>query len=250
MCRKIKAARDTYNRLLQPLPVPERPWVDMTMDFVTGLLKCHAYGQIYDAILMVIDCLLKKRHYIPCLKKNEGTSAEATAELFMQHVWSREDLLISITSDKRPQFVIKMWNSFCKLLGIKAKLFTTWHPETNNQSKIANQEMKQYLRSYVNHFQDDWVRLLPMAEFVGNANTFASIKIPLFLASQGLVLCMNFDPVNLSAFLTREQLANSQAKSLANCMQAVWNFTCKEIIKSQAAQVKAANKHQKEAPKY
>ena len=32
-----------YNRLFQPLPVPERPWVDVTMDFVTCLPKCHAY---------------------------------------------------------------------------------------------------------------------------------------------------------------------------------------------------------------
>lgn len=128
----------------------------MTMDFVTGL---------------------------PCTEENEGTLAEATAELFMRHVWSREGLPISMTSNRGPQFTAKMWNSLCKLLGIKAKLSTAWHPETDGQSEIANQEMERYLQSYVNHFQDDWVRLLPMAEFASNANTSASIRIPSFLAS-------------------------------------------------------------------
>ena len=142
MCRRAKAARNTYNGLLQLLLVPKKPWVDVTIDFVTCLPKCHAYGQIYDTILMIIDRLLKERHYIPCTKEKEDTSAKATAKLFMQHVWSREGLLISLTSNRGPQFIVKMWNFLCKLLGIKAKLSTAWYPETDGQSKIANQEME------------------------------------------------------------------------------------------------------------
>ena len=205
------------------------------MDFVTDLSKCHVYSQIYDAILMVIDRLSKEYHYIPCTEENKRILAEAIAKLVIRHVWSRKGLPISMTSDKRPQFVAKMWDSLCKLLGIKAKLSTAWHPETDGQSEIVNQKMEQYLQSYVNYFQDNWVYLLPIAEFAGNANTFASIRISPFLASQGFVSCMNFDSVDLSASLTHKQLANGQAKSLANCMQAVWNFTHKEITKSQAA---------------
>ena len=81
--------------------------------------------------------------------------------------------------------------------------------------------MERYLKSYINHFQDNWIRLLLMAEFADNANTSVSIRISLFLTSRGFVPCMNFDLVDLLAFLTCEQLANSQAKSLADYMQAV-----------------------------
>lgn len=103
--------------------------------------------------------------------------------------------------------------------------------------------MEQYLRSYVNHFQDNWVRLLLMAEFADNANSSALIKILPFLSSRGLISRMSFDWINLSASSTQERLMNAQAKFLANCMQRVWNFVREEMIKSQTAQVKVANKH-------
>ena len=86
VCRRAKTARDVYNGLLQPLLVSKKPWVNVTIDFVTGLPKCHMYGQIFDAILMVIDCLSKERHYIPCTEENKGTSAEAMAELFIWYI--------------------------------------------------------------------------------------------------------------------------------------------------------------------
>ena len=54
-CKRAKALRDIYHGLLQPLLVPQKPWVNVKMDFVTGLPTCKAYGQEYDAILMVVD---------------------------------------------------------------------------------------------------------------------------------------------------------------------------------------------------
>ena len=51
VCKQAKASWDAYNGLFQSLPVLERPWVDLTMDFVVGLPK----SQKFDAILMVVD---------------------------------------------------------------------------------------------------------------------------------------------------------------------------------------------------
>ena len=132
MCKQVKAAQDTYHGLLQPLPVPEQVWTDITMDFVMKLPKCEAYRQSYDAILMVINQLSKERHYIFCSEENERMSAEAIANLFLQDIWSKYGLPISMTSDRGSQFVSKMWDSLCKLLKITAKLSTAFHPETNS----------------------------------------------------------------------------------------------------------------------
>ena len=40
-----------------------------------------------------------------------------------------------------------------------------YHPETNGQTKQVNQILEQYLWVYINYQQDDWVNLLPLAEF-------------------------------------------------------------------------------------
>ena len=165
---------------------------------------------------MVINQLSKERHYIPCSEEDKCTSAKATADLFLWEVWSKHGLPISMTSDRGPQFVSKMWNSLCKLLGRKAKLSIAFYPETDGQSKNANQEAEQHLRSYVNHFQDDWVRLLSMGEFSANANVSATTKVPPFLATKGYNPKMSFNPVELSVDSTREKITNSTVRSIMN----------------------------------
>lgn len=57
---------------------------------------------------MVIDRVLKKHYYIPYSEDNKGTSAKATAELFMWHIWSKENLPISLMFNRETQFVAKI----------------------------------------------------------------------------------------------------------------------------------------------
>ena len=53
----------------------------------------------------------------------------------------------------------------CNQLGIEWNPSSAYHPQTNGQTKRANQEMKQYLWLYISYQQDDWAEWLPMAEF-------------------------------------------------------------------------------------
>ena len=155
-----------------------------------------------------------------------------------------------MTSDCGLQFVSKMWDSLCKLLGIKAKLSTAFYSKTDGQSENANQKVEQHLRSYVNHFQDDWVRLLPMGEFSANANVSVTTKVPPFLATRDYNPRMSFDLVDLSADSTREKIANSIVTSITNRMEEVWNFIREEMTKSQAKQAVIANRHRKKPLAY
>ena len=65
------------------------------MDFVTGLLEC----ELKNVILMVVDRLAKERGYIPCLDKDEGTNAEATATMLLHNVWRKHGLPSSVVFD-------------------------------------------------------------------------------------------------------------------------------------------------------
>ena len=152
------------------------------MDFVTGLPE----SELNNAILMVIDRLLKKQVYILCSNKDKGTNAETTAKMIVQNVWRMHRLPSSVVSDRGPQFVSTMWKALCKILQINTKFSTAFYPKTDGQNEITNQKMERHLQVYVNHFQDNWIDLLPMAKFAANANLSASTKIPPFQATRGM----------------------------------------------------------------
>jgi len=91
----------------------------------------------------------------------------------------------SIVSDKGVQFTVGMIKELNYLLGIQMKLSTAYHPQTNGQTERINQELKQYLRVFIDHRQEQWPDWLGMAEFVYNNKIHAATKISPFKANYG-----------------------------------------------------------------
>ena len=71
--------------LLQPLLIPAKPWLDISMDFVTGLLK----SQGYDVILVVVDRLTRFVHFMPL---SHPYTAAKVAQAFMTGVFKLHGL--------------------------------------------------------------------------------------------------------------------------------------------------------------
>ena len=118
-------------------------------DFITKL----PLAQRYDSILVVVDQLTKIVHFIPTTEK---TSAEGLARLFRDNMWKLHSLPESIISDRGPQFVAGLMRKLNEMLGIKSKLSTAFHSQTDGQTERVNQELKQYLRMFINHRQEQW----------------------------------------------------------------------------------------------
>jgi transposase InsO family protein len=53
-------------------------------------------------------------------------------------------------------------------MGIDHRPSTAYHLQTNGQTERTNQIMEIYLQHYVNYQQDDWVEILPLAQFTYN----------------------------------------------------------------------------------
>ena len=178
ICQRTKPRRDKTFGLLNPLPVPSGVWKSISIDYITGLPETQGY----DAILVVVDRLSKMAHYIPTVKE---INTQETAKLLLHHVWKYHGTSKEIISDRGPQFDSQVWKQLCKDLRIEQKMSTAYHPQTDGQTERTNQSLEHYLRAYVDYMQNNWLELLPFAEFVYNRTTNESTKRTPFQAVYG-----------------------------------------------------------------
>jgi len=161
-----------------PNSIPEKLWTHILADFITKL----PLAQEYDSILVVVDQLTKMVYFIPTTEK---TSAEGLTKLFRDNMWKLHRLPESIISDRRPQFVAGLIRKLNRILGIKSKLSTAFHPQTDRQMERVNQELEQYLRMFIDHRQEQWPDWLGMVEFAYNNKIHSSTKVLPFKANYG-----------------------------------------------------------------
>ena len=76
--------------------------------------------------------LSKMTHFVAT---TEGISAEGLVRLFMDNIWKLYGLPESIVSDREPQFAVELTKELNRVLGIKTKLLTSFHPQTDGQTE-------------------------------------------------------------------------------------------------------------------
>jgi len=169
-----------------PNSIPEKPWTHILADFITKL----PLAQGYNSILVVVDQLTKMVYFIPTTEK---TLAEGLARLFRDNVWKIHGLPKSIISDRGLQFATGLMKELNEMLGIKSKLLTAFHPQTDGQTERVNQELEQYLRMFIDHRQEQWPEWLGTAEFIYNNKVHSSTKTSPFKANYGQNPRMGFE---------------------------------------------------------
>ncbi len=152
------------------------------MDFVTGLsIFANWKGNNYNLILVIVNQLTKTVHYkLVKVIINALGLAKVIIDIAVRHHGVPE----SIVTDRGSLFTSKFSFSLCYFLGIKKKLSTAFHPQTNGQTEKQNSTMEAYLRAFVNWEQDDWARLLPMAEL---PITMPKMPVPVTPLSSSIV---------------------------------------------------------------
>ena len=91
-------------------------------------------------------------HYEPIMVTID---ALGLAEIILDVVVWHQGLPDSIMSNRGSLFTSKFWLLFCYFLGIKRRLSTAFHPQTDGQTKRQNSTIEAYLRVFVNFEQND-----------------------------------------------------------------------------------------------
>ena len=176
ICNKTKAARHKPYGLLQPTEIPNQAWNTIAWDFITGLPKSKdpVNHVEYDSIWVIVDRLVKYAYFLPF---REDCTAEQLAFAFIRQYLDKHGIPEKIVSDRDKLFTSKFGTSFFKQIGVKLKFSTAYHPQSDGQTERLNQTLEQYLRSYVNYQQDNWVELLPLAQIAYNTSTNEDMTI-------------------------------------------------------------------------
>ena len=128
-------------------------------------------GDSYNSILVIVNRLTKIIHY-KSVKVTINTPG--LVKVIINIVVRHHGLPNLIITNQESLFTLKFWSSLCYFLGIKQKLFTAFHPQTNSQTKRQNNTMEAYLQAFVNFKQNNSARLFPMAKFAYNNSKNAS----------------------------------------------------------------------------
>nr|GEZ56092.1 hypothetical protein [Tanacetum cinerariifolium] len=162
-CQRNKPDLAAYPGLLQPLPIPNKTWESISMDFSKALPR----SQGYTIIFVVVDRLTKYAHFMSL--SHPFTAAEVAQE-FLDTVYKLHGLPTSIVSDRDNVFLSNFWKELFKLLQVKFLMSTTYHPQTDGHTEERPNE---------------WKKWLSLAELWYNSNFHTSIQTIPFEAVYG-----------------------------------------------------------------
>jgi hypothetical protein len=231
ICQSSKSSNAHPSGLLHHLPIPNRPWESIGMDFVGPLPPSLQPGdpREYNYLIVFIDRLTSLVHLVPT---QTTITAKDLAWIYLDTVIRAHGLPKSIVSDRDPKFTSKFWRELQRIFNTRLLMSTAYHPQTDGATERANRSIAQVLRTMVSPEQVDWAEQLPLVEFALNSTISSTTGYTPFEATYGFT--PEFGVVGESVYKGVSHFAQ----------QARWNIICAHdsIIEHRVFQTHHANK--------
>ena len=166
-CRKCQTDTLKPQGLLHSLPIPDKPWQLVGMDFMGPLPR--SLGNDY--LMVIIDQLTLQVHLVPTTMQ---VTAKEVAWLFLKEVVRLHGVPELIVSDHDTKFTSTFWHELHRLMGTNLLMSTVFHPQTDGATERANCSIGQILRMIINDHQKNWADKCPMVEFALNSSVSAT----------------------------------------------------------------------------
>ena len=127
-CQKVKVEHRHPMGLLQPLPTPKWKWDVVTIDFITKLPKMRLKN---NAIMVVVDKLIKATHFIPVKTTQKVANIE---NIYMKEVAILHGILKATQSYRDSKFTSNFWKGLFEGFGTSLNMSTAYHPQTDGQT--------------------------------------------------------------------------------------------------------------------
>ena len=181
-CIRTKLSKHSSHEKLMSLSVSNKVWSNVTIDFIIDLSKSSSYKSknVHDTIMIAVNRLIKMTHYSTCSK---NMNSKQFANLVLKDVISHHEMSKRFISDRETLFTFHFWKVLSRKLETNHRLSTSFHSQTNDQTKRQNQTLKQYLREVINFLQNDWVKHLSLTEYSYNDSYHSIIETTSFKAN-------------------------------------------------------------------
>jgi transposase InsO family protein len=233
-CQRNKRSNRPPLGLLQPLPVPDRPWDSVSLDF-TNMPKS---SRGHDCAVVFVDRLTKM---VKVVATTTTVSAPEVAQLYVDHVLRHGyGVPLSLVSDRDARFTSHFWRALNRILGTKLAMSSAYHPQTDGQTERANRTIKEMLRAYVNAQQDNWDQHLSLVELAYNDSVNASTGFTPFYLNNG-----RHPRTPLSLEQPGEPGRSETADAFVARMRQVISTVKEHLRRAQERQAEAADRHRR-----
>lgn len=137
-CQRNKTHTHTLPGPLHPLPVPDACFDSIVIDFIGPLPPDEGFN----SIITMTDWLGADIRIVP---SHTTLTAKQFAVIFFDHWYCENGLPADIVSDRNKLFMLKFWKALAKLMGVKLKMSTAYHLETDGVSERSNKTVNQVL---------------------------------------------------------------------------------------------------------
>jgi transposase InsO family protein len=129
---------------------PSAPMEFVAMNLL-GPLTTSDHGNRF--LLVITDRFTKLTRAFPLA----STTADIVAKTFLDGwIASGYGIPKILLTDNGTQFVAKVFQTFCRLLGVKQVFTSAYRPSTNGQTERFNRTLADYIGAYVAEHQRDW----------------------------------------------------------------------------------------------